>query len=171
MVQLWVNLPAEKKLSAPRYQGLLGTEIPTISLGETAMLRLIAGEYRGSRGLAETATPVNVWDVQFHGSGDLQLELPEGHTALVLVQNGNVRIDGTELKTGELAELTREGSRLPLQAEASSRILVLTGEPIGEPVVGQGPFEMNRREEIRDAIADYQAGRMGTLSVRGTRKD
>jgi redox-sensitive bicupin YhaK (pirin superfamily) len=127
-------------------------------------VRVIAGDFQGTPGAAQTFTPINLWDVQISGTGDLELHLPDGHTALIVVQSGAVRLNGKSVKAVELAELERAETLLQLASEAPSRLLVLTGQPIGEPVVGQGPFVMNSREEIRQAIDDYQHGRMGQLT-------
>jgi len=164
MVQLWVNLPAKDKMSPPRYQGLRSAEIPRIALaGSAGTVRVIAGAFQGTAGAAKTFTPINVWDVQLTESKSAELEVPAGHTALVIVQAGEVQVNGERLRAVELAEMSREGSRIRLEGTAASQILVLTGEPLGEPVAGQGPFVMNTREEIREAIQDYQAGRLGRL--------
>ena len=165
MVQLWVNLPAKDKFSPPRYQGLLAGNIPGVSLADGGgTVRVIAGEWRGTKGAARTCTPINAWDIQLVENGAVDLEVPDGHSALVIVQSGTVRINEQQLSGVELAVFDRSGSQACLEAVTSARILVLTGEPIGEPVVGHGPFVMNTREEIREAIQDYQSGRMGHLS-------
>ncbi len=165
MVQLWVNLPAKEKQSPPRYQGLLAGEIPCVSLANGGgTVRVIAGEWQGTKGVARTCTAINAWDMQLAEAGAIDLEIPAGHTALVIVQSGKVRINEQQLTAVELAVLDRAGTQVHMVAVTSARILVLTGDPIGEPVVGQGPFVMNTREEIREAIQDYQAGRMGHLS-------
>lgn len=165
MVQLWVNLPAGEKMSPPRYQGLLDADIPRFSLPSGAgTVRVIAGGFQGTNGAAETFTPLNVWDIQLSEDGEADLNLPHGHTALIVVQTGTVRLNKTPVKAVELAELDRVGTQVRIDSEARTRLLVLTGEPIGEPVVGQGPFVMNTREEIKQAIADFQQGRMGQLS-------
>ncbi len=162
MVQLWVNLPAKDKMSRPRYQGLLDTEIPRVSLANGAgTVRVIAGEFQGAPGAAKTFTPINVWDAQLIGAGVVDLTLPAGHTALVIVQAGDVQVNGTRVTAAELAELSRDEEQVRLEAKVPSRALVLTGAPIGEPVEGQGPFVMNTREEIQEAIRDYRAGRLG----------
>lgn len=169
MVQLWVNLPAREKMSPPRYQGLFDADIPRGTLVDNAgTIRVIAGDFQGAVGPATTVTPINVWDVQLVGSQDVELNLPEGHTALIVVQSGTVRINETAVQAVGLAELERIGTHVLIGAEAPSRLLVLTGEPIGEPVSGQGPFVMNSQEEIRQAIEDYRSGRMGQLTT-GTR--
>ncbi len=165
MVQLWVNLPANEKMSPPRYQGILASQIPVVPLVENAgSVRVIAGEFLGTRGAAQTFTPINVWEVQLLAHNNANLHLPDGHTALLVVQSGAVQANDQQLKAVELAMFDRQGELVTLQAETASRLLVLTGQPLNEPVVGQGPFVMNTREEIQQAIQDYQAGRMGHLS-------
>jgi quercetin 2,3-dioxygenase len=165
MVQLWVNLPASEKMSPPRYQGLLDAEIPEVQLaGNAGTVRVIAGEFQGTAGPARTVTPIHLWDVKLAGAQGVELSLPEGHTALIVVQSGAVRINGTAVQAVELAELERTGTQVRLDAEEPSRLLVLSGAPIGEPVAGQGPFVMNTQEEIRQAIEDYRSGRMGRLT-------
>lgn len=162
MVQLWVNLPASEKSSAPRYQGLVDADIPRVLLPNNAgTVRVVAGEFLGIAGAATTVTPINVWDMQL--AGETVLEFPEGHTALVVVQRGTVTINAHSLEAIELAEFNRVGTGIRFTSQAPARLLVLTGQPIGEPVVGQGPFVMNTHEQIREAIQDYQAGRMGHL--------
>lgn len=166
MVQLWVNLPARVKTSPPRYQQLRDADIPRVPLADgAAVVRVIAGDFQGTSGAAETFTPVNVWDVKFERAGHVQLQLPEGHTAVVVVQSGSVRVADAAVHGVELVELERSGTELAVQADGPARLLLLSGQPIAEPVVGQGPFVMNTREEIRQAIADYQSGRMGHLDA------
>lgn len=165
MVQLWVNLPAAEKMTSPRYQSLLDGNIPSVALPDfAATVRIIAGDYQGTKGPAKTFTAVDVWDIQVSETGQFDIELTDGHTALIVVQSGAVRINDTPAKAVELAELERAGTQVRIESEASARLLVLTGEPIDEPVVGQGPFVMNTREEISQAIDDYQQGRMGRLA-------
>jgi redox-sensitive bicupin YhaK (pirin superfamily) len=165
MVQLWVNLPAKDKLSPPRYQGLLAGDIPGVSLVDGAgTVRVIAGEWRGTKGAARTCTAINAWDIQLVEKGAVDLDVPAGHTTLVIVQSGTVRVNEQQLSAVEMAMFDRAGSRVCLEAATPARMLFLTGQPIGEPIVGQGPFVMNTRTEIREAIQDYQAGRMGQLS-------
>jgi len=165
MVQLWVNLPGREKMSPPRYQGLLDAEISRVTLPDNAgTVRVIAGEFQGTGGAAKTFTPINVWDVQLSPGGDVLLNLPEGHTALIVVQSGETTVNDVAVKAVELAELDRAASDVRVMSQTPSRLLVLTGEPIGEPVIGRGPFVMNTDDEIRQAIRDYQSGRMGHLA-------
>jgi redox-sensitive bicupin YhaK (pirin superfamily) len=166
MVQLWVNLPAKDKLSSPRYQGILSAQIPTVQLeGGVGSVRVIAGEFAGTRGPAKTFTPIELWDVQLSGSGEATFSLLAGQTSLLLVQHGAVRVNGKEnIAAGELVVLDRQGAGMMLRAEEPARALILAGQPLGEPVEGQGPFVMNSREQIFQAISDYQSGKMGHLA-------
>lgn len=163
MVQLWVNLPAKDKMAPGGYQGLAKGDIPVVALpGGAGRARVIAGEYRGVTGPAKTFTPINVWDLALNADADLTLQLPEGHTAMVVVLSGHVTIEGTqEAGEAEMVLLEREGRDVLVQAEAASSVLVLTGEPIDEPIVGYGPFVMNSEAEIRKAVEDFESGRFG----------
>ncbi len=165
MIQLWINLPATAKMSPPRYQSLLNADIPSVELqDEAGKVRVIAGDFLGTLGAARTVTPINIWDVQLNPLKVWDCIFPEGHTALVVVQVGDVRINGHQVHATDLAVLERAGCNVSVESTTNARMLVLTGEPIGEPVVGQGLFVMNTREEIREAFKDFQAGQMGRLS-------
>lgn len=167
MIQLWINLPAKSKSSSPRYQGLIDAEIPRVKLaGGKAITRVIAGNFRGVQGAAKTVTPINVWDLVAQDSVNEEIALPDGHTAVAVVQSGDLRINSQSLNAGQLAVFDRSGTQILIESTRPSRALLLTGEPIDEPVVGQGPFVMNSREEISQAIHDYRSGRMGHLSAR-----
>ena len=165
MVQLWVNLPAAAKMSLPKYQDLLAESFPIVALAnEAGTARVIAGELAGQQGPAATFTPINVWDLQLNAHGSSQLEIPSHHTSLLVVQSGSISINGATAQAAELVLFGRDGATVEIKAESQSRVLVLTGEPISEPIVGKGPFVMNTREEIRAAIDDYQSGKMGHLT-------
>jgi redox-sensitive bicupin YhaK (pirin superfamily) len=165
MVQLWVNLPKAHKMSKPRYQGLLKEQIPVVQLGEGASARVIAGELNGAKGPAQTFTPVNVFDVRLKAGSLAHLSLPEGHNAGIVLLRGGVQVNTTQTVEGEakLALLSAEGDAVRLYAKQDSILLVLSGEPIDEPVASYGPFVMNTRDEIRQAVSDYNAGKMGHL--------
>jgi redox-sensitive bicupin YhaK (pirin superfamily) len=166
VVQLWVNLPAKHKLSAPAYQTLLNRDIPVVNLPEGAgVVRLIAGEFQGGKGPARTFTPIHVWDVRLRAGAHAEFALPDGHTAAVFLLSGGLRLNGSKtLGNAELAVFDRSGAQIAVEAQEESTVLVLGGEPIDEPVVGRGPFVMNTEDEIRQAIRDYQSGGMGHLS-------
>lgn len=166
MVQLWVNLPARDKMSPPRYQPIPSDAIPVTGLpGGGGSLRVIAGEYGTHKGPAKTFTPINVWDLSLSGGAPVELETPAGHTTLLVTLRGRVRINGAEdINSAEVALFEREGARLRIDSVGESAALLLSGEPINEPIAGMGPFVMNTQQEIYQAIADYQSGRMGHLS-------
>ncbi|MGC4096005.1 MAG: pirin family protein [Nitrospira sp.] len=161
MVQLWVNLPARDKMSPPGYQAITSRDIPAVPLmGGTA--RIIAGEFRGVRGPAHTFTPVNLWDLRLDRATDLTLALPEGHTAMIAVLAGTVLVNGTQTAgEAEIVRLERDGSDVTIHTNHEAIVLILTGEPIDEPVVGYGPFVMNSETEIRQAADDFNSGRFG----------
>ncbi|MFI5443706.1 pirin family protein [Polaromonas sp. UC242_47] len=165
MVQLWVNLPAKDKMSAPHYQGIVDQQIPSVALPDGAgSVRVIAGEYDGHKGPAQTFTPINVWDVRLGQGKEAALSLPEGHTAAVVVLHGAVLVNGEVVREAQMALLERDGDGLRLEANSDATILLLTGEPIDEPIVGHGPFVMNTQAEIATAISDFNAGRFGRIS-------
>lgn len=165
MVQLWVNLPAKDKMADPGYQTLLDADIPNIALPDQAgSLRLIAGEFAGQRGPARTFTPIDVWDLRLKGDKLLNLDLHEGRNTALVVLRGTVQVNGVELvRQGQLALLERKGDQLSLEANGDAAVLLLSGEPIDEPIVGHGPFVMNSEQEIHQAFADFQSGRFGQM--------
>ncbi|WP_286763709.1 MULTISPECIES: pirin family protein [Rhodopirellula] len=164
MVQLWVNLRSTDKTAPPKYQDLRDDQFPRVVLPDDAgTVRVIAGQFGDAEGPASTFSPINLWDVQLTGKAATTLTVPSGHTCVVIVQRGKVQVNESSIQAVELALLERSGDAVVLEAKSESRVLLMTGEPLGEPVVGQGPFVMNTREEIRAAIADYQAGKMGHL--------
>ena len=167
MAQLWVNLPAKDKMSPPRYQPIVASDIPAVGLADGAgRVRVIAGRYEGRKGPAETFTDVNVWDVALAAGKSAAFSLPEGHTAMIALLRGALRVDGThDVRAGQVVQFDRSGTDVRLEASADATFLVLTGEPIDEPSAGYGPFVMNTRDEIMTAISDLQQGRFGRLSV------
>ncbi|MGH7079222.1 MAG: pirin family protein [Acetobacteraceae bacterium] len=167
MIQLWVNLPARDKNARPGYQTLLARDIPTVALAENAgTLRVIAGEYAGRHGPAHTFTPIDLWDLRLSRGGTTSLALPEGRTVMVVVRNGAVAVNGdTVARDADFVLLDRHGGEITLAANSDASVLLLSGEPIEEPVVMQGPFVMNSVQEIRDAMADFQGGRFGEIAA------
>ncbi len=167
MVQLWVNLPARDKMALGGYQAIVSADIPVIDLPDGAgKARIIAGELLGAKGPARTFTPINVWDVRLNRDSDLTLDLPEGHTAMLVVLGGHVTVNGSqEDGEAEMVLLGREGHDVAIHADGDGALLVLTGEPIDEPIVGYGPFVMNSEAEIRQAIDDFNAGRLTKVAA------
>ena len=161
MVQLWVNLPAKDKMAPAGYQGIVSADIPVVDLPDGAGKgRVIAGELLGAKGPARTFTPINVWDLRLARDAGLTLDLPEGHTAMLVVLTGHVTVNGMQQAgEAEVVLLSREGKDVSIHADGDAMVLVLTGAPIDEPIVGHGPFVMNSEDEIRQAIDDFNSGR------------
>lgn len=165
MAQLWVNLPAKHKMAPPRYQGILSTQIPQLTLPDGAgTLRVIAGAHSGQQGPAATFSELNVWDVRLRAGKDIALSLPRGHNAAIAVLRGAVTANGSRAaQDAELVLLEHGGSEIRISAAADSTLLVLSGVPIDEPITGYGPFVMNTRAEIETAMNDFRLGKFGRL--------
>jgi redox-sensitive bicupin YhaK (pirin superfamily) len=165
MVQLWVNLPAKDKMADAGYQTILDGDIPSIALANDAgSLRLIAGEFEGHKGPSRTFTPIDVWDLRLNAGKLLTLDLHEGRNTALVVLRGTIEINGLEsVRQGQLALFDRKGDQLTLLASEDAVVLLLSGEPIDEPIVGHGPFVMNTEQEIHQAFADFQSGRFGQM--------
>lgn len=165
MAQLWVNLPASHKRIPPAYQGLLDAEIPAVALPGGVTARLIAGAMGDTPGAARTVTPVILWDVKLPANAGVTLPAADGWNLAVFVIEGEaVADDGRTIGREQLGVYSREGADATVTCPSASRLLVIGGEPIGEPVVGYGPFVMTSREEIMEAFRDFEAGRMGQLA-------
>ncbi len=165
MVQLWVNLPARAKLVAPRYQDLPAAAFPTVALGNGGSVRVLAGMFDGVRGPSQTHTEIALWDVALPAGAELPLPLPATWNRMVLLCAGEVTIGGEPLRPQHVARLAATNRSPVVRATRPSRLLVLAGAPLGEPVVAHGPFVMNTAAEIDQAIADFRRGRMGRLDV------
>lgn len=167
MVQLWVNLPAKDKMALARYQSILSSDIPVVDLADGAgAARIIAGEFGAAKGPAKTFTPVNVWDLRINGGADMTLDLPEGHTAMLVVLSGHVTVNGGEAAgEAEIVLFDPAGTNATVHADGDATLLVLTGEPIDEPIVGMGPFVMNSDAEIRQAFEDFNNGKFGAMAA------
>ena len=163
MVQLWVNLPAKDKMTAPHYQPITDADIPVVALPDNAgSARVIAGEFAGSKGPARTFSPLGIWDLRLNARGVTRLELQDGWNTALVVLKGTVLVNGEEVvREAQLVVLDSRGDSVTLEANNDAVVLVLTGEPLNEPVVGYGPFVMNSKEEIHQAIDDFNQGRFG----------
>lgn len=170
MVQLWVNLRGKDKSAEAGYQTLLKKDIPSVDLPDGAgRVRVIAGSYNSNKGSAKTFTPIDIWDVRLNGGKSTTLTLPEGNTLAIVVLEGSVEVNGTKTaRPAELVVFDRNGGDVTLKAESDAKILVLSGEPINEPVVAYGPFVMNTVGEIKQAMLDFQSGKFGALSEEAT---
>ena len=162
--QIWVNLPARDKLTAPRYQEIPRAAIPEAATPDgCAVVHVIAGEALGAKAVIETRTPIGYLHWIFSPGALVDVPVPADHAAHVYVFEGAVRVAGRKVKDGELAILG-DGNRVQLEASERAQALLLTGVPLREPVVQYGPFVMNTEKEIVQAIEDYQAGRLGEIA-------
>ncbi|WP_373768038.1 pirin family protein [Glaesserella sp.] len=166
MVQLWVNLPKAHKMTTPKYQAIKSTEIPVVQLDDNAgIARIIAGELASTSGAASTFTPINMWDVVMNAGKTHTFAVPESHNLVILVLDGTVQINGEEIaRRGELVTFERGGADVRIESNNESKLLILTGEPINEPIVGYGPFVMNTEAEIVQAMRDVQSGKFGQIA-------
>jgi quercetin 2,3-dioxygenase len=164
-LQLWVNLPAKSKMTAPRYQTLREKDIPVVPLADSAgSVRVIAGEFRGNQGPAKTFMPVTVLDVRLRAGSKAKFHLRDGYTAAIYVLKGKVLLNGSDNASDtELVIFERKGDEVEIEAATDAVLFVLNGQPIEEPVVGHGPFVMNTSQEIRQAFVDLHYGRMGKV--------
>ncbi|MCF5723696.1 pirin family protein [Pseudomonas syringae] len=165
MVQLWVNLPAKDKMADAGYQTILDGDIPVLPLANDAgHLRLIAGEFAGARGPARTFTPIDLWDLRLNAGKSVTLDLHAGRNSALVILRGTVLVNGEQIaRQGDLALFERDGSQLTLESNDDAKVLLLSGEPIDEPIVGHGPFVMNTEQEIHQAFEDFQSGRFGQM--------
>ena len=165
MIQLWVNLPAKDKMAAPGYQSITADLIPRVALPDNAgHVRVIAGDYADVSGPARTFSPLNVWDMQLTQGHDVSLRQPAGWSTALVVLEGEISVNGAEnAREGQLVVLSQQGETLHLSATADAKILLLAGEPLGEPIVGYGPFVMNSKTQIAEAVRDFNSGRFGQI--------
>jgi len=157
-LQLWVNLPAKSKMAPPRYQTLTTRDIPVVD-----GVHVIAGEFRGVKGPAQTFTPVNLLEVRLQKGQSLRLNLRDGFSAGLYIVQGKTAVNGETAAEGELVVLDRKGDEVVIDAATDAIVFVMNGAPIDEPVAGYGPFVMNTPTEIQQAFADYHAGRLGKI--------
>lgn len=164
MVQLWVNLPAKDKGTRPGYQELAAAGMGKVTLPDAAgTVNVIAGEFNGVKGPAHTFTAVNLFDIKLKRGGILQTSIAPAHNTALLVIEGAVTVNGEQANEHAFVLFGSEGEVIDIEAAADSVILLMSGEPINEPIASYGPFVMNTQEEILDAIKDFQAGKYGHL--------
>lgn len=168
MVQLWVNLPAKDKMTTPRYQALTATDIPRIEMDEgEGHIRVIAGEFDGHHGPAHTFSPVNVWDGELKADYETMLQIPAGHNALLVLLSGELVVNaGPKVLDSSIVIFAQDNDPIiQIQTYQDSKFVVLTGEPLKEPIQGYGPFVMNTKEEIVQAFQDFNQGKFGEIPV------
>ena len=165
MVQLWVNLPAKDKMSKPKYQGISQIDIQQFVLSENSgTIEVIAGNYNGTKGSVSTFTPIEMYNARLNKGSKAGFNFPANFNTGFVIIEGSVKVNGVEIaKTDQFIHFKNEGENIELEALENSVILVLSGEPIDEPIVAYGPFLMNKPEEIQQALADYNEGKFGYL--------
>ena len=161
--QLWVNLPRRDKMIPPRYQEISGESIPTVSK-DGVTVRVIAGQSLGASAVIDTRTPIFYFDVTLQAGAELVQDVPAEYNAFAYLVEGSAEIEGKRVSRAEMAILDRNGDRVRIASPEGARLLLIGGAPIGEPVARYGPFVMNTQGEIRQAMLDYQAGKMGEIS-------
>ena len=166
MVQLWVNLPAKDKMTTPKYQAIKAENIPVVALPNNAgSVRVIAGELLNVKGPADTFSSINMWDTTMNANAAYMFSVPASHNVIILVLDGTIQVSGREIaRRGELVTFERGAADVLIESNNTAKLLILTGEPLNEPVVGYGPFVMNSREGILQAINDVQSGKFGNLA-------
>jgi redox-sensitive bicupin YhaK (pirin superfamily) len=164
IVQLWVNLPAKNKMAGPQYQDILNSDIPEIRLpAEAGTVRVIAGDYQGTRGAATTFTPIDLWDVRLNAGHSVNFEFREGRAVAMVVLHGSVSVEGDAVNEGQWVLLGETGQDVSVGVTKQTTLLLLSGERIDEPIAGYGPFVMNTAQEIKQAILDFNEGKFGHL--------
>lgn len=164
MVQLWVNLPAKDKMSPPKYQAIKNSEMKNVDLGENGFIEVIAGEFNGEKGPATTFSPVNLMNAKLKSGGKAEFSFPANFNTAALVIEGNIMVNGEEkVPTDHLVLFQNEGENFTIEAAEDSIVLILSGEPLNEPIYPHGPFVMNTREEIIQAFDDFNNGKFGYL--------
>lgn len=165
MVQLWVNLPKKYKSEAPHYQALSAEGMGRLELpGNTGVVNVIAGAFNDVKGPAQTYSPVNLIDIKLNKGGEAAFPVPASHNTALLVIEGNVVVNGQTATEHSFILFKNDGEDISITALENSVVLLLSGEPINEPIASYGPFVMNTQEEIFEAIQDYQRGKFGTLN-------
>jgi hypothetical protein len=165
MVQLWVNLPAKDKMSTPKYQGIKQNEIQQFTLADNSgIIEIIAGKYQDKKGSANTFSPIEMYNARLNNGGKANFNFAANYNTGILVIEGKVKINETEIaNTNQFVHFKNEGEEIKIEALEQSVLLILSGEPINEPIAAYGPFLMNKPEEIQQAIADYNNGKFGYL--------
>jgi quercetin 2,3-dioxygenase len=165
MAQLWVNLPAAHKNAAPAYQDLLDAHMGRYALpDQKGEIRIIAGELNGIKGPARTFTRINIYDAQLKADAHWTFSVPEGDTLGIVVMKGNLMLnEEKQARTGDLVIFSPHKTDVKIESNNDAHLLVLSGEPIREPIAAYGPFVMNTKQEILEAIAEFNSGKFGTL--------
>lgn len=164
MVQLWVNLPKKDKGTTPHYQAITNNQMGKVELpGNQGLINVIAGDYNGVRGPAQTYSPVNVFDIKLKKGATTHTSLPAGYNTAILLINGSATINGQNAPEHSFVLFANEGEDIDITADKDAVLLVLSGEPLNEPIASYGPFVMNTQSEIIESIREFQSGKFGVL--------
>lgn len=165
MVQLWVNLPAKFKMTTPKYQGVSQSDMEKLVLpNDQGVVEVIAGNYQGTKGSVTTFSPIEMYNARLNKGAQTTFSFPANYNTGFVVIEGSIKVNGTEqATTNQFVYFENEGEEIALEALENSIVLILSGEPINEPISAYGPFLMNKPEEIQQAIADYNEGKFGYL--------
>lgn len=166
MVQLWINLPKKHKMVPAKYQSILHKHKPAVQLPNgMGSVHVVAGEYKGTKGVASTYSPVHIYDFHLNANAEVDFSLPANFNSAILVVDGSIVVNGTQdVPENNYLQFKNEGGEIHIKAKSKSILLLLSGEPLNEPYVSYGPFVMNTEDEIRQAIEDYNAGKFGFLA-------
>ncbi len=166
MVQLWVNLPKKDKNTDPKYQAVTRESIIKVELPSNAgTIEVIAGEYSGTKGTASTFTPIHMMNAKLNKGGKAEFNFPANYTTTLLAIKGSFKLNGKEeIPTDHLALMARDGEHFEIEATEDAIVLVLSGDPLNEPIAAHGPFVMNTREELIEAFQDFNEGKFGELN-------
>jgi quercetin 2,3-dioxygenase len=164
MVQLWVNLPAKYKMTKPKYQEITNSMMGKYAVpGDKGSVEVIAGDFKGTKGPASTFTPMQVYNARLKKGANIELNFPSSYNTGILMIEGNANINGESAPADHFVLFKNDGEIISVEATEDSILLVLSGEPINEPIAQYGPFLMNTHEELDQAIDDVNAGKFGVL--------
>lgn len=167
MLQLWVNLPAKHKMTAPGYQAITHNKIPKVELDKNAgTVSLIAGEYKNVKGPATTFTPLNLWSIKLNPRAHIDFKFLEGWNTALFVRRGTLNVDGKDAGFKDLVVFSREGQGITVNTDEGSEFVLMSGEPINEPIAAYGPMVMNTQDEIVQAFQDYGKGLFGQPAIK-----
>lgn len=164
MAQLWVNLPAKHKMDAPKYQGYSKEEIPVVKPSEGVLVKPIAGTFQSVSGPAFTHTPIHLYRIEMDEATSLELSFPSHYNTGIIVVNGVIDInEGEAIELDHYIRMANDSEAFTVNAQSKSILLLMSGEPIGEPIAAQGPFVMNTKAELMQAMKDFYEGKFGHL--------
>ena len=165
MVQLWVNLPKKDKSTPPHYQAITADQMGKVKLpGDAGVVNVIAGTFNEIKGPAFTYSPVNLFDIKLKKGGEVNLTIPATHNSAILLVNGSVEVNKEKAQEHSFVLFGNEGENITIKASEEAVLLLLSGEPINEPIASYGPFVMNTQEEIYEAVQEFQSGKYGVLN-------